>query len=85
MGTDMRPPHSGDTTGKLLVKPGDRAQAFLRAHEAAVRAASLRERGDEFAALTAETSSRSWLRKFAMLNEQLPGGSANQDFPVAKL
>jgi hypothetical protein len=86
MGTDVPPPHLGDITDELPAEPGDIAQAFLRAREAAARGAVLREGGDEVAAVTAETSSRSWLRKFAMLNDRLAGGgSANQDFPVAKL
>jgi hypothetical protein len=63
----------------------DRTEAWLRARQSADQAASLRERGEEYAAHTAEISSRAWLRKFAALNEQMPDGIANaDDAPLAQ-
>ena len=83
MKTNGRPPHFRDTTGGPPVERSDRADAFRRAQESATRGALLRERGDEFGAVTAEMISQGWLQKFAMLNDRLPGGTANQDFPIA--
>ena len=81
METEMPPPESGGPSGPPSVDSDDRPDALLRAREAAAKAVTLRELGDEFAALTAEVNSRTWLRKFAALHEQSPDRTANEDLP----